>query len=308
MGIFDGYLLCSDCDGTLTDSESKLSQKNIDSIRHFQEEGGLFTLATGRFPKYVMRFSEEFSPNTYLVMGNGSMLCAPEVPDQADGEGFANPVLVSELVIPEAPRAELKYITSRLGCRMLFTDKRNESEPWTGEIPEEQQVGFWKEIYDAATHNLDEYIQRFEDRYAAYRDNPSDELLSQLAHKINFVFDTPEQTEAALQGMRKAFPDRLFVRSWSTGMELLAPGAGKGGAVLRLKALLEKEGKTIRKVICVGDYGNDASMLEAADIGYAVANASEECLASADRVTVSCDESAIAAVIDELEKELTLNP
>ena len=91
-------------------------------------------------------------------------------------------------------------------------------------------------------------------------------------------------------------------------MELLAPGAGKGGAVLRLKALLEKEGKTIRKVICVGDYGNDASMLEAADIGYAVANASEECLASADRVTVSCDESAIAAVIDELEKELTLNP
>ncbi|MBO6159032.1 MAG: HAD family phosphatase [Firmicutes bacterium] len=311
MGIFEGYLLCSDCDGTLTDSKSELSAENVAAIRHFQEEGGLFTLATGRFPKYVMRFSEEFCPNTYLVMGNGSMLCAPALPQGMQGqpsESYDQPLLVSELVFSKAPREELEYITEQLGCRMLFTDKRNESEPWTSDTENPTGEVLWNDIYIRASHDLDAYIRAFEDRYEAYRQNPADELLAQLPHKVNFVFDTPEATSAALEAMRKRFPDQLFVRSWATGMELLSPGAGKGGAVLRLKRQLEKEGCQIRKVVCVGDYGNDASMLEAADIGYAVANASEECLKAADRVTVSCDESAIAAVIDELEKELTLTP
>ena len=41
-------------------------------------------------------------------------------------------------------------------------------------------------------------------------------------------------------------------------------------------------------------------MLAAADIGYAVANAVPITKASADRLTVSVRESAIARIIDEL--------
>lgn len=304
MGIFDGYLLCADCDGTLTDSKSELSEANVRAIRHFQEEGGLFTLATGRFPKYVMRFSEEFAPNTYLVMGNGGMLCSPAVPEAVkDGSTYEEPHLAMELVFHKAPREELFYITERLGCQMLFVDKRNESDPWAAYREDYKDNVYLKDLYERAEHDLDRLVSTYEQRYAAYALTGDDEILAQLPHKVNFVFDTPEQTEKALSTMRELFPDQLFVQSWATGMELLAPGAGKGNAVLRLREILEKEGHPIRKVVCAGDYGNDASMLEIADIGYAVANASEECRAVADRMTVSCDESAIAAIIEELEEE-----
>ena len=42
-------------------------------------------------------------------------------------------------------------------------------------------------------------------------------------------------------------------------------------------------------------------MLRTADIGYAVANASERVKAVADRITVSCEEGAIARIIAELD-------
>lgn len=48
-GKFFGYLICTDCDGTLTYDIGKVSEKNVRAIKYFQSEGGLFTLATGRF-------------------------------------------------------------------------------------------------------------------------------------------------------------------------------------------------------------------------------------------------------------------
>ena len=53
---FKGYLLCSDCDGTLTYGEEVLSEENVKAIKYFQKEGGIFTLATGRFPEYADKF------------------------------------------------------------------------------------------------------------------------------------------------------------------------------------------------------------------------------------------------------------
>ena len=47
----------------------------------------------------------------------------------------------------------------------------------------------------------------------------------------------------------------------------------------------------------------DADLIQAADIGYAVDNAPDWLKAVADRVTVDCSEGAIAAIIEELERE-----
>ncbi|MBE6770357.1 MAG: HAD-IIB family hydrolase [Ruminococcaceae bacterium] len=46
MGCFDGYLICSDFDGTFFGSQD-LSE-NIKAIKYFTENGGKFTFATGR--------------------------------------------------------------------------------------------------------------------------------------------------------------------------------------------------------------------------------------------------------------------
>ena len=75
---------------------------------------------------------------------------------------------------------------------------------------------------------------------------------------------------------------------------------GKGNAVRKLRELLGGR-EVIHTVVCVGDYENDLSMIEYADIGYAVANAIQPVKDAADRVTVSNREHALARIINDLE-------
>jgi hydroxymethylpyrimidine pyrophosphatase-like HAD family hydrolase len=56
-----------------------------------------------------------------------------------------------------------------------------------------------------------------------------------------------------------------------------------------------------RRSIAVGDYDNDVSMIKAAGLGIAVANAMPSVMAVADAVTVSNEEHAIARIIYDLD-------
>ena len=52
MGIFDGVLIASDWDGTLFNGE-KVPCKNIEAIKYFIENGGHFTVSSGRQYSYI---------------------------------------------------------------------------------------------------------------------------------------------------------------------------------------------------------------------------------------------------------------
>ncbi len=97
--------------------------------------------------------------------------------------------------------------------------------------------------------------------------------------------------------------DYLIERSWPEGVELLGKHNTKGAAVRRLRQML---GERARLVVCAGDFENDITLLQAADIGYAVANALPEVKAVADRITVSVEQHAIAKIIADIEAELPL--
>ena len=49
MGRYDGYLILADYDGTLADRSGRVSPENVEAIRAFQQQGGFFTIASGRF-------------------------------------------------------------------------------------------------------------------------------------------------------------------------------------------------------------------------------------------------------------------
>ena len=78
MKKFEGILFLSDIDGTLTNDDGQLPENNIRAIRYFQENGGLFTVASGRLPRFIGKFSGDFSPNTYIVGSNGTVIYDPE--------------------------------------------------------------------------------------------------------------------------------------------------------------------------------------------------------------------------------------
>ena len=85
-------------------------------------------------------------------------------------------------------------------------------------------------------------------------------------------------------------------------MAIFKKSNDKGSAIKRLASHLG-----VKLTIAVGDYENDIDMIEAADIGYAVANAIPAVKAVADRITVSVHEHALAAIVRELEAEIDAN-
>ncbi len=81
MGIFDGVLICSDWDGSLSRGGAvpgeEVCPENRTAIRYFQENGGLFTVCSGRYPNYILSFKEQVLPNAALIALNGALIVDP---------------------------------------------------------------------------------------------------------------------------------------------------------------------------------------------------------------------------------------
>ena len=52
MALFDGIVIVSDLDGTFLGKNSRIVPENMEKIRYFQQNGGRFTVATGR--EYIL--------------------------------------------------------------------------------------------------------------------------------------------------------------------------------------------------------------------------------------------------------------
>ncbi len=105
-----------------------------------------------------------------------------------------------------------------------------------------------------------------------------------------------EASNRATAQIKSVTPDFMEVaRSWYWGIEVQDIECTKGPATCALAEAVDAD-----RLICVGDFENDISMIKSANIGYAVGNSIESLISAADRVTVPVWEHAIAKIIEEL--------
>ena len=80
MGKFDGVLLASDFDNTILNTElprrtgcpiPPISQRNVEALRYFMDNGGRFAVATGRALPAFRMFAEQVPMNAPAVVCNG---------------------------------------------------------------------------------------------------------------------------------------------------------------------------------------------------------------------------------------------
>lgn len=251
---YDGTLLITDLDGTMIRSDGTVSAENCEAIARFQQNGGTFSVATGRLPSHFAQFAGLFEPNAPVITFNGAgiydlsrkqMLCSRRIP-----------VPLAELMQaaePYAEEMEAVILNSETGRQYLEWEQAKEKLP---------------------------------------------ELNGEPWLKMIFVFRRAAAAVCAQTELRQSSLGKMcdFSRSWPVGVEVLDKRATKGCAVHALRAMLPQ----ISRVVCIGDYENDLSMLQEADLGVAVGNALEIVRQTADRVTVTNDENAIAALIDSL--------
>ena len=72
MGKYSGVLLCSDFDGTLFDGKV-IPEENLKAIKYFRENGGLFSVVSGRNHEFLIPFFEGYSFGVPVVNLNGAV-------------------------------------------------------------------------------------------------------------------------------------------------------------------------------------------------------------------------------------------
>lgn len=77
MGLFSDVLLTVDYDRTLTAPDSTIPVRNLEAIRYFMENGGAFTVNTGRSVPMTRVFRDIVPVNAPLLLYNGSAAFDP---------------------------------------------------------------------------------------------------------------------------------------------------------------------------------------------------------------------------------------
>lgn len=128
--------------------------------------------------------------------------------------------------------------------------------------------------------------------------NSYNEIENETLYKVVFSCKNAQSAKILRNNLERIYTHGFcIVNSWITGVEILEEKSTKGKCINKIRKI---SGTSVDKIICVGDYENDISMLLCADISYAVANAIPEAKVAATRLTVSNNEHALRAIINEL--------
>ncbi len=267
---FQGITIVSDMDGTLLTEEKSISQNNLNAIRYFRENGGNFTIASGRVYQSVACYFDEINPTLPVISHNGGVISNPKT-------------------------HEILYCKHLTGNYRQVAKDIHKKYPWLGiEGFTPSEILFFSDNPFERKHNSDEKI--FPDNKIQWHslEEDTDEWC-----KILFACEADE-ADMLEKELPPLYPAYHFVRSDAHYFEMMSPGVNKGSA---LKELLQLCKLPRDKCYAVGDNMNDAELLKEAGTGVAVKNASDTLKQSADFVLpYSNEEDAICRLIELIEK------
>lgn len=261
-------MLCTDLDGTLLQSDHTVSRDNLDAISYFQREGGLFTFVTGRMPYFAEDVYETVTPNAPVACCNGGVIY-----------DFRTREYVWKMELSKKARELVMQVIRQVEGVGL-------------------QINTFERVYFCQENSAMEWFRDITGMPNLVRDY---DAVSEPIAKIVFGDEDEDHINAVMRILNShPLAEQFdFIRSEYRLYEILPKGVSKGKG---LEKLAEHLNVDMRKTIAVGDYNNDVPMIRAAGVGIAVANAVDEAKASADHITVSNDEHAIARIISDLEK------
>lgn len=277
MALFSDCLLTVDFDRTLTAPDSTIPKRNLEAIRYFIENGGAFTINTGRsIPMCEKNIIGKVPVNAPLLLYNGSAAY-----DSVAGK------LHRTHTLPVDPKAFLQDLIDR------FPDMHIEVQGVDAHYlfkPDAGWVGYTENNNCRwAYATLDNIPQPFMKvaLNGQFRENT-------VASMYEATEEEKMRFDEAVAYIEKTYGQQVDVfRACARIIDIHAKGCSK----LRSARLLQQDlGKKI--LVCVGDAENDVTMLTGADYAYCPADG-----VVADRFENVC-ECADGAVADVIYKKI----
>ncbi|OOM81174.1 putative phosphatase [Clostridium puniceum] len=264
--IFDGYVIVSDLDGTLLNNDKNISQENLEAINYFTENGGTFSVATGRVIEATQEYLSNIKVNLPIIVYNGGVIY-----------DYNNQKILSEKFVDDNQKQivlKIKKEYDNIGIE-IYANKKLYILKNSGHS------------YRSATQMLDILYDIKED------------IFLMDWHKILIVGNIE-----VIDDIERTFEDKYKIkgtRSGRTSYELLPVNESKGQA---LKNIIKMYNLEPNKVICVGDNMNDLELLKEAAISFCPSNGSEQLKKYTDFIAPSNEEHVIKHIVNWLEKNL----
>lgn len=270
----DIKIIALDLDGTLLNSNKELTPCNLAALQKAADAGIEIVPTTGRFYGGMPEAIRNLPFVHYAITINGAAVY--DVQRRQD---------IAKAEIPLQSSVE---IMAYLDTVPVIYDCYMDNWGWMTRT-------MWEKAEEFAPN--DHYLKMIRELR-----KPVPELKAYLletghdVQKIQLFVKDMELHRELLRLLPVRFPQTAVSTSVVNNVEINSLHANKGEAIGTLAACL---GYDISQTMSFGDGLNDLSMIKAASIGVAMANACPEVLAAANEMTLDCDHDGVAAGIEQ---------
>ena len=265
-------LMLTDLDGTLLRDDKSLSPANRAALEAASAAGCQVVVATGRLLRAIPQALLDLPFLRYFILMNGA-----QVLDRETGQ------VLYRCEIPLSTVQGVLMLVEPLDCTVdCFQNGRGIMA---------------RKYYDRLEYYIPDAVSR---TMARHNRTPVDDLWTALqaggptVQKIQMYFPHLELRPQVSALLHQEVPDLIQGISMPGNLELNASGASKG---IALRVLCQVLGIDPLDTIAFGDGTNDLSMLQAAGVGVAMANAAPETRQAADLIAPSNQEDGVAQVL-----------
>ena len=279
----DIRLIALDLDGTLLDSEKRISPRNRAALDAAAERGVHIVPTTGRFFDAMPAVVRDLPFVRYAVTSNGAAIY-----DRAEKRN------ISECRIPLETAFAILDALDDFDC---IYDCYMDDWGWNSEATVAKADEYAPDIhYAAMIRDLRTHVPDLKEHLRATGHD---------VQKLLAYVKDPSLYGPITAAVAAVAPGTVATASNSRMFEFNAPGAHKGAALAKLA---EHLGFGIENVMGFGDGLNDLTMVRDAGLGVAMANAVPEVLAAAKYIAPSNDDDGVAEAIEHFETLLFTQP
>lgn len=274
-------LYVSDMDGTLLDSESKVSAKTAAIISELSVLGALFTVATARTPATVVPLLADTRTVPPAIVMTGAALWHRDSASYSD---------VKTIDATEKDKVvDICHNVSLHPFVYTLDDNHYLNVYHGGECLSAAETEFYK-----ARASLT--LKRF--HLSKCSPAGSSAVLCYAMGCCDNIFEAAKKLQQDTGLSVSSYYD-IFDPTLAH-LEVFAPGVSKASAIMTLKSRLRAD-----RVVVFGDNLNDLSMMAVADCAVAVDNAFEQVKNAADIIIGSNDSDAVARFVrDDFQRNL----